>query len=141
MCGCLRRWRSYWVYPQGHILFFCSVICSHHHQAQHVLTTPASFATVLDFLTSEWYGANAAQSPGWQLQLGARPEFRKASSPCSNCLQEKLHATRCHRACLLLSYIPFKNIFCHTDEKIILVYQNNPSSRSHYFLRNCHKFP
>lgn len=74
--------------------------CSRHQETQRVLTLPPSFTSVLDFLTSEWYGANAAQSPVQWLQLGARPEFRKASWHVSNVLQEKLHATRCHRTAL-----------------------------------------
>ena len=85
--------------PMPHVYSVSSINYHHQLRAQHVLTLPSSFTEVPDFLTSEWYGANATQSPVWWLQLGARPEFRKASWHVSSFLQEKLHATRCPRTC------------------------------------------
>lgn len=65
--------------PRPHFYSSVSYVDCNHHCEVHVLALPPNFSTVLDFLTSEWYGANASQSLVQWLQLGARPEFRKAS--------------------------------------------------------------
>ena len=85
--------------PMLHVYSVSSINYHHQLRAQQVLTLPSGLTTVPDCLTSEWYGANATQSPVRRLQLGARPEFRKASWHVSSFLQEKLPTTRCPRTC------------------------------------------
>lgn len=124
MCWHVRSQRNYWACTPNATFCssVCAISCSHRHKAQRALTAPSGFTLVLHFLTSEWHGANAAQSPVRRLQLGARPEFRKASWHVSSFLQEELHATRCHRAWSLLPYTPYKNSFLsHRWKKYLFI--------------------
>lgn len=61
-----------------------------------------------------WCGSDPVQ----RLPSGARGQ--KITLTCFNFLQGKLHAPRCHKARLFLSYIPNKSIFLTQMKKLYL---------------------